>query len=160
MPTPQRDSELVIRAAREGDEARLVELSAQLGYRSTLEQMEVRLAALLADDGHAVFVVDLPGTPLAGWIHVFRYLVPEADLRGEIGGLVVDAACRRRGVGRALMRRAEQWAIEKGCSTVSLRSNVIREGAHAFYRSLGYSVYKTQHAFRKPVGADDPVFST
>ena len=47
------------------------------------------------------------------------------------------------------MRRAEEWAGEKRCATVTLRSNVIREEAHAFYRSLGFSVYKTQHAFRK-----------
>jgi GNAT superfamily N-acetyltransferase len=143
----------MVRAARESDAARVAELAGQLGYPSTPEQARIRLAALLADADHAVFVAELPETPVAGWVHVFLYHVLEADLRAEIGGLVVDAACRRRGVGFALMRRAEAWAAEKGCATVSLRSNVIREEAHAFYRSLGYSVIKTQHAFRKTMGA-------
>jgi GNAT superfamily N-acetyltransferase len=143
----------MVRAAREADAPGVAELSGQLGYPSTLEQARIRLAGLVADTDHAVFVAELPEAPLAGWVHVFLYLVLEADLRAEIGGLVVDAACRRRGVGRALMRRAEEWAAQKGCATVTLRSNVIREEAHAFYRSLGYSVTKTQHAFRKTMGA-------
>lgn len=143
----------VIRVAREADAPRVAELSGQLGYPSTPEQARERLAGVLSEADHAVFVAELPASPLAGWVHVCRRLALEMDLRAEIGGLVVDAACRRRGVGRALMRRAEAWAAEKGCTMMTLRSNVIRDEAHAFYRNLGYSTYKTQHAFRKKLEA-------
>jgi len=138
-----------VRAAREGDQARIAELSVQLGYPSGLEAIHRRLGPILSDARHALLVAELPDVPVAGWLHVFLYQVVESDLRAEIAGLVVDTAYRRRGVGRALMRRAEEWARERGCSAVSLRSNVIRKEAHAFYQGLGYTLLKTQHAFRK-----------
>ena len=53
------------------------------------------------------------------------------------------------GIGKLLMERAEMWAREHGCKIVSLRSNVIRERAHAFYERLGYKHVKTQKSFRK-----------
>lgn len=86
---------------------------------------------------------------MAGWAHVFLLLSVQSDLRVEVAALVVDEACRGLGVGKALMRHTEEWAVEQGCAAVSLRSNVIREGAHRFYQGLGYAVVKTQHAFRK-----------
>jgi GNAT superfamily N-acetyltransferase len=48
-----------------------------------------------------------------------------------------------------LLDRAEMWAREKGFSATSLRSNVIRERAHAFYERQGYEHTKTQKSFRK-----------
>ena len=50
---------------------------------------------------------------------------------------------------RRLMEEAEQWARDKGCRSVRLRSNVVRAEAHAFYERLGYSVFKTQKNYRK-----------
>ena len=47
------------------------------------------------------------------------------------------------------MQRAEEWAREKGCATVGVRSNVIRERAHAFYERIGYKHIKTQKSFHK-----------
>ncbi len=47
------------------------------------------------------------------------------------------------------MERAEHWAREKGLRSIFLRSNIIRKDAHTFYQALGYSVVKTQYAFRK-----------
>jgi hypothetical protein len=47
------------------------------------------------------------------------------------------------------MQAAETWTLEKGCSSVYLRSNVIRTGAHEFYKRLGYTIIKSQYAFRK-----------
>jgi GNAT superfamily N-acetyltransferase len=73
----------------------------------------------------------------------------ERDPRAEVGGLVVDERFRGSGVGRLLMQQAEDWAREKGYREVVLRSNVIREHAHRFYESLGYTVTQTQKHFRK-----------
>jgi GNAT superfamily N-acetyltransferase len=120
-----------------------------LGYPCSAEEVRPRLEKLLSDPAHRVFVADLPEAGVAGWIHIFLYQVLQSDLRVEVAALVVDEACRGRGVGKALMDRAEEWAREHGCGAVSLRSNVIRQGAHDFYQALGYSILKTQHAFRK-----------
>ncbi|HVS45273.1 MAG TPA: GNAT family N-acetyltransferase [Verrucomicrobiae bacterium] len=48
-----------------------------------------------------------------------------------------------------MLDRAERWARERGCPALSLRSNVIRERAHAFYERRGYTHKKSQHYFEK-----------
>jgi GNAT superfamily N-acetyltransferase len=98
---------------------------------------------------HAVFVAEVASGEIAGWIGLFVYRMVEADARVEISGLVVDERFRSKGIGEQLLARAEQWAGEKDCKAIGLRSNVIRERAHAFYVRHGYVHYKTQKAFRK-----------
>jgi GNAT superfamily N-acetyltransferase len=97
---------------------------------------------------HAVFVAQV-GSDLAGWLAVFVYRVVEADARAEISGFVVDERYRSQRVGMHLLARAERWAREKGCRAIGLRSNVIRDRAHAFYERHGYKHVKTQKSFRK-----------
>jgi GNAT superfamily N-acetyltransferase len=127
----------------------MAELSGQLGYKATGTEIEKRLAAMRAAPDYAVFVAELPDGEVAGWVGVFVYRCVEADTRAEISGLVVDERIRSSGIGRRLMERAEEWARGKGCSAVGLRSQVLREGAHAFYQRLGYKHIKTQKSFRK-----------
>ena len=140
---------MTLRIAAQGDEPRIAALAGQLGYPSGAQQVLSRLKRIQSDPAHRVVVADLPETGVAGWIHFFLYKVVESDLRLEIAALVVDETCRGRGVGKALMARAEEWAREQGCQAVSLRSNVVRQEAHEFYQGLGYTILKTQHAFRK-----------
>lgn len=72
----------------------------------------------------------------------------------QVGGLVVDAAHRTQGIGRELMLAAERWAVERGCVSVDVRSNVVRKDAHIFYERIGYRNAKTQYAFRKRLPDD------
>jgi GNAT superfamily N-acetyltransferase len=139
---------LIIRPASPADVECLAALAGQLGYPSTLAQIEKRLRAIADDAGHAVFVAEQNGA-MAGYLDVFVLRTVESEPRAEIAGLVVDENARSRGVGRRLMESAEEWARAQGCNVVSLRSNVIRTRAHAFYERLGYSLIKTQKAFRK-----------
>jgi GNAT superfamily N-acetyltransferase len=62
---------------------------------------------------------------------------------------VVDEQHRRQRIGETLMRRAEQWARDAGYREVSLRSNITRTGAHAFYQRLGFALTKMSHVFWK-----------
>ena len=140
---------MTIRIATPEDEPRIAELAGQLGYPCGAEEVRGRLERILSNPAHRVYVAVLPETGVAGWIHFFLYQVLESDLRVEVAALVVDEACRGRGVGKALMARAEEWGREHGCRCVSLRSNVVRQEAHDFYQALGYTILKTQHAFRK-----------
>jgi GNAT superfamily N-acetyltransferase len=149
MSAPKRSP--VIRRARKDDAAIIAELSGQLGYPSTKRKIESRLQRVLPDPAHALFVAELPGGKIGGWLHVFSYLVVESDARAEVAGLVVDSALRGSGIGRLLLQQAEHWAREKGYTAVSLRSNIVRHDAHAFYQKLGYKIPKTQHVFRKEI---------
>lgn len=149
MNAPAAKNSAIIRMARREDAAAIAALAGQLGYPSTREQIEKRLERVLADPEHAVFVAERQGGRIGGWLHAFSYHVLESDPRAEVAGLVVDEAQRGTGVGRLLMQSAEDWARNRGFPAVGLRSNIVRHAAHAFYRSIGYTIPKTQHVFRK-----------
>ncbi len=146
---PERRRELRIRPAAPEDAERIAALSTQLGYPSSRDQVTDRLARIRKDAEHAVLVAELPDEPIIGWIHVRVWHLVESDAEAELGGLVVDETYRGSGAGRLLMESAEEWARGKGLRSVYLRSNIIRKGAHEFYKRLGYHVVKTQYAFRK-----------
>ena len=143
------DSNPTIRRARRNDVARIAELSGQLGYPVSAKQMAARLNRVLQDARGACFVADTKQDGVIGWIHVSTTPLLEVEPRAEVNGLVVDEKIRSRGAGRQLLVAAEEWARSRGCKGVSVRSNVIRDRAHAFYLNNGYEHYKTQKAFRK-----------
>ncbi len=145
-----RSNSIVVRPATAGDAERVAPLSTQLGYPASETEMERRIRRTQQDRDQALFVAEADGV-VAGWIQVFVRVLLMHDSEAEVGGLVIEDNCRRRGIGRLLMQKAEQWAHEKGCKTVYLRTNVIRKEAHVFYEKLGYKVVKTQTAFRKIV---------
>ena len=139
----------VIRFTTRSDLDALADLATQLGYLSTPEQVRPRLEDLLSHtDENAVIVAELDGH-VVGWVHahITRLLVNDPEV--EIDGLVVDEGVRGQGVGDALMRAAEGWALDHGCSSVYLRSNTMRTQAHEFYKRLGYEIIKSQYALRK-----------
>jgi GNAT superfamily N-acetyltransferase len=146
---PQPSAKLRIRRARLGDAGAAAELSRQLGYPASAEEMKQRLSKLLRLRHNAILVAETLSREVIGWLHVSVTPLLEVSLRAEVNGLVVDEMRRSAGAGAKLLRAAERWAKSKGCKNMSVRSNVIRERAHAFYLRNGYQHYKTQKAFRK-----------
>jgi GNAT superfamily N-acetyltransferase len=140
---------LAVRPPRSQDAAALAELSGQLGYPATTEQLEARLAAVSGNDHAAVMVAtDATDRPI-GWVHVELNRTLVAPLTAQIMGLVVDAEARSAGIGRELLRAAETWAAERGCQRVVVGTRVTRERAHRFYAREGYALQKTSHFFEK-----------
>lgn len=137
-----------IREAQPQDFPRIAELAGQLGYPSSPQEIAERLDGMKRSNEHAVFVAQLGGE-VAGWLGIYVCRMVEADARAEISGLVVDEKFRSQGVGPLLLARAEDWARERGCCAIGLRSNVIRDRAHSFYERHGYKHTKTQKSFRK-----------
>lgn len=144
-----RSEGITIRPARASDAESIAELSGQLGYPATRAQVNERLRRLVPGSIHAVFVAESPGAGVIGWLHVSLTHLLESETRAEVNGLVVADGQRSLGAGAKLVEAAEQWARSRGCKNVNVRSNVIRERAHAFYLRQGYEHYKTQKAFRK-----------
>src|SRR6185312_84267 len=137
-----------IRTATAADAEDIARLSGQLGYPSTVEETLQRLRAVSRHSEHTVYVAEANGK-LLGWIHVFARPSLTAEPSAEVAGLVVDEQYRNCGVGQALMRQAERWAEVEGYGAVTLRSNVKRLRAHAFYERLGYQNIKTSKSFCK-----------
>jgi ribosomal protein S18 acetylase RimI-like enzyme len=61
-------------------------------------------------------------------------------VRGWLYRLAVSTGYRRRGIGRALVERAEAWLRELGCAKVKLQIEPGDAAAVEFYRKLGYEV--------------------
>ncbi|MBO1328594.1 GNAT family N-acetyltransferase [Acetobacter suratthaniensis] len=58
----------------------------------------------------------------------------------HVDDLVVDAACRGRGIGRALMAHAHEEAVARGMGDVFLDS---RDTAVPFYEQLGFTLHQS-----------------
>ena len=140
-----------VRGASLTDAGRIAELSGQLGYPTSARSARRRLQNLLAKRDHAIWVAEDPEGSVTGWVHVFVKQLLESEREAEIGGLVVDREFRGRGVGKALVERAERWAKAKRLKSVYVRSNIVRKDTHPFYQRLGYKVVKTQRSFRKSI---------
>lgn len=144
-----------VRPMTEADLADVARLATQLGYPSTPEQVARRFRSIqAAPDSHVLVAVGGSGA-VVGWIHVFGNRLLESEPDAEIGGLVVDASVRGRGVGSVLVAAAEAWARDHGFPVVSVRSNVVRREAHEFYQERGYGIVKTQIKFRKTIARPD-----
>jgi ribosomal protein S18 acetylase RimI-like enzyme len=141
-----------IRPARAADALRLAGQLAQLGYPSELDAVTRRLACILKSATQQILMAAPPdGSRIDGCIGLERRLTLHQDEHVEITDLVVDAAARRSGLGRALVTDGEQWAAQHGLRTMVVRSNVVRPESHLFYEGLGYQRTATSHVYRKLV---------
>ncbi len=118
----------------------------QLGYDVPAEQIAQRLAR--RGRNREVFVVE-DDSGVVGWAGVCIRDDFVGGRYAEIEGFVVDAQARSAGIGARLLDAVEAWARAQECVTMRVRSNVIRERAHAFYQRHGYGKVKAQFAFQK-----------
>ena len=128
------------------DAAAISALLPDLGYEATAEQIVQRLADLREWPDQDAFVAVLEGA-IVGLCHVQGVRLLASDGYVEIQALVVSAACQGRGIGKQLVAHARDWAFARGYDRVRLRSNVVREAAHAFYEHLGFEKAKASYAF-------------
>jgi GNAT superfamily N-acetyltransferase len=142
---------MTIRRATPADVPQLADLTTQLGYPSSPEEVEARLRDLASRPEDAVLVAEEDGEAV-GWIHVSALYSLEMDPCAQIQGLVVDASRRGGGIGAALVEAASAWAAGHGFRTLRVRSNVIRERTHAFYERLGFARTKSQVVLVRPLG--------
>ena len=98
------------------------------------------LLEIFSNPDTPVFVYEKDGSVLGYIFCAFQHsdsgsLVPHSTL--YIDDLCVDASARGGGIGKALYRRAEQLAREKGCHNLTLHVWEGNPGARAFYEALG-----------------------
>ena len=144
---------ITIRLALNHDVQELSRLSGQLGYPCPAEETLQFLKELDQDTDHAVFVAEIDGKGLAGYIHVFKTRRLFLDPFAELGGLVVSEEFRGSGIGKSLLATAETWTVEQGCWEIRVRSNVIRDNVGLFYLNQGYQINKQQTVFLKTLNS-------
>lgn len=137
-----------IRSATLKDVEQMAELSEQLCYPMTCSILGERLQQVTIKPEHVVYVAVVEEL-VVGWIHGCILTTLVMGQQAAIGGLIVRQGYRGQGIGWLLLQQAEQWAQQQGCSSMIIRSNVLRQEAHQFYEKAGYQSFKTQLAFRK-----------
>lgn len=148
----QRDEmKFEIRPATLADASQIADLSAELGYPASHEQILNRLERVDSRSDHAVFVIEVPDGSIVGWVHAYLRWLLISGLSAEIGGIVIRETYRRRGLGRKLLQHIEKWADSHGCETVALYSGMQRDTAHLFYPSTGYKRIKSSWKYEKEI---------
>ncbi|MGI6255359.1 MAG: GNAT family N-acetyltransferase [Acutalibacter sp.] len=143
--------ELTVRRASLADAPALTRLNREeMGYDYPEEKTVKRLETLLGDPTHCILVAESQGR-VVGYLHLEWYELLYSDPMVNVMGIATASACRRQGVGRALLAAGEEWAKSQGASAVRLVSGESRKGAHAFYQRLGFTGNKLQRNFKKPL---------
>lgn len=129
---------ITIRSAVSTDASTIAVLLGQLGYPATPEEAAVQLAHLQESPCAVAFVAELEGRVI-GLItcHVFPSIHAPAIV-AWITTLVVDEKHLQKGIGKQLCKTVESWAQDHGAARVSVTSGKHRDGAHAFYETIGY----------------------
>lgn len=127
-----------VRRLSADDTEQVAMLLEQLGYPQTDTKIEDRLRAWVEHPDGAAFVWDERGRLLGV---IAAHVIPCFEKDGSwlrIVALAVNDSARGRGIGTSLVAAAETFGLMRGCSSVEVTSLRTREGAHAFYRALGY----------------------
>jgi RimJ/RimL family protein N-acetyltransferase len=143
-----------IRRAEPRDAESLVELAGEVGgeegawllstaeWRSVADERRYVRAVRRHPDA-AVFVAEADGR-IVGRLSLARDVHPASRHVADLG-LMVAAAYRRRGVGRALLEQAVAWADSVGVRKLELHVFPWNEPAVALYTSFGFE----REGFRK-----------
>jgi len=135
--------DILIREAREPDVARILELYRQAGIEAepgfTPQEARVHLTLFQQYPSFRVFVAEVQGEVVG----TYELLIMDnLAKRGRRSGVVEDVAVSPRfqgqGIGRAMMRHAQDECRQAGCYKLVLSSGLQRTAAHAFYDALGF----------------------
>ena len=128
----------IIRAAIPADASALAALLSELGYKTSEEQMLMRLSRVIDVNDYATFVAEIE-EKVVGMLGVrcgFHYA--RDGKYALIIALSVTAPHKGRGVGRQLVDTAESWAKENGIGRLIANTALHREDAHGFYEALSF----------------------
>ena len=124
---------------------------AALGYDVDVENVKRQIEKLTNDKNQHIIIgyEDEKTRKIIGFVHAQIYESFYSDLGLNILGLAVNPDFQGRGIGRKLMNKLEQYAVENRISFIRLNSAMKREEAHKFYEHIGYSCDKVQKRFIK-----------
>jgi len=141
------------------------EYAAWLEFRQALwpdadrEQLRAEQAAILAEPARiAALLATSPTGEAIGFIEAaLRDYAEGCSTRpvGYIEGWFVAEAYRRSGVGGALVRAAEAWALEKGCTEMGSDADLENQLSQQAHRALGYAEAGRQVCFYKKLGSGE-----
>lgn len=98
------------------------------------------------ESGHAIFLVAEEQDRVVGYMGLYT-MMEEAD----VTNVAVDPACRRKGIGRALLYHMMDIARKRGVRVIHLEVRVSNEAAKALYEQVGFQyIGQRRNFYDKP----------
>lgn len=150
---------VAVRMGAPGDAQALGRQFFALWPYGSVEEHEAEAAAILAGRPGStlplvVLVAEVDGR-VVGFVEVgLRSHADECDMRRPVGfieGWYVEADHRRRGVGGALVRAAEDWARSHGCTEMASDAEIDNGVSLEAHQALGFEVVGRCVHFKKPL---------
>ena len=136
---------VIIREALEKDIPRILELYRQLSFEPEkhptppLNECRKVFREMSQYPGYTLLVAEdngqVVGTTVLAVLPGFAHGTSPFAV---VEYVVVDEKCRSKGIGKLLMESVKSLAKEARCYKIMLTSDVRRERAHKFYKSLGF----------------------
>ncbi len=139
---------LTVRLATEDDVEVVAELALELARLlenptiPTVEEARSNVRRALADPRETIYLAELDGKPVAMCHISLRQLISDPGPVALVDELVVTEAFQGKGIGRALIKTARTFALEKGCLELEVGTAEENASACAFYRAVGFD---TEH---------------
>jgi len=139
----------MIRIAQINDYQSILSLSTkELGYTFEEDGAKCQLEKILCRLDHQIWVATIE-EEVVGYIHAQDCDVVYAPPMVNILGLAVFKQYQGLGIGKALLKEAEEWGKKRNVAEIRLTSAMKRKEAHSFYRHCGYEEIKEQKKFGK-----------
>jgi len=151
MTKPEKGA-LHIRRATKGDRPEWLRMRDALWPEETTARHRKEMDEYLRENGAVAYVAARPDRGLAGFVEAT--IRPHADACdtspvGYVEGWYVDADVRRHGVGRRLVRTAECWARERGCTEMGSDCLLENEVSLRAHLAIGYEERERLIHFRR-----------
>ena len=151
MTKPKQEA-LQIRRAVQGDQPEWLRMRAALWPEETNASHREEMDEYLRENTAVAYVAARLSGDLAGFVEAtIRPHVDACDTSpvGYVEGWYVDADVRRRGVGRRLVRTAERWARERGCTEMGSDCLLDNEVSLRAHLAIGYEERERLIHFRR-----------
>lgn len=131
--------QIIIREAHENDADVISQLLGQLGFPQESYVMSLEKIKLFKQSDVDKLWVAKSNDKIIG-ILALNVITPfyYPGRFARVDTIVVDKQYRNCGIGKLLMRHAEEYAMSLGCQRLFLTSGNHRPEAHAFYKRIGY----------------------
>ena len=153
-------STILVRSAKPDDAAEWLRMRVALWPEGTAREHAAEIdqffAGMLTNPLEVLLAVNEAGTMIGfAELSIRNYAEDcETDRVAYLEGWYVDAAWRRRGVGRALVVAAEAWARAQGCTEFGSDALLENETSAAAHRALGFEETVADSLLQKTAGVD------